>query len=100
MLIHEIHWYLFSLGPDSWVTYHPLCNGTKQSPINIIENKVIYNETLTPLILLNYSSVFDNASYYLLNNGHTVILGIELNGTVPIGLIWKGNVDLCFFNIT
>ncbi|XP_047124666.1 carbonic anhydrase 2 isoform X2 [Hydra vulgaris] len=77
-------------GPQFWAYAHPLCNGTRQSPINIIMKETIYNETLTPLVPLNYSTVFNDAKYYLANNGHTVNLGIEMGTRVPIGLIWKG----------
>ncbi|XP_065674981.1 carbonic anhydrase 2-like [Hydra vulgaris] len=82
--------YDYYTGPEYWFYVHPLCNGTRQSPVNILENEVVYNDSLTPLVLLNYSMVLNNASYYLLNNGHTVMMGIQTNSSLPIGLLWKG----------
>ncbi|XP_065674681.1 carbonic anhydrase 2-like [Hydra vulgaris] len=88
---HHGEWsYDSDTGPMYWYYDHPQCNGTKQSPINIQENQAIYNDSLTPLLLFNYSTVFNNSNYYLTNNGHTVILGMDSNSSISVGLLWKG----------
>ncbi|XP_047124847.2 carbonic anhydrase [Hydra vulgaris] len=88
---HHGEWsYDSDTGPMYWYYDHPNCNGTRQSPINIIENQTIYNESLTSLLLFNYSTVFNNTNYYLTNNGHTIILGMDSNSSITVGLFWKG----------
>nr|XP_047125226.1 carbonic anhydrase 6 isoform X5 [Hydra vulgaris] len=82
--------YIISLSPQYWGYDHPICNGKRQSPINIIENQAFYSTAFTPLILFNYSTLFNNTNYYLTNNGHTVILGIDADSSLSIGLFWRG----------
>ncbi|KAE8578697.1 hypothetical protein XENTR_v10023732 [Xenopus tropicalis] len=68
-------------GPSTWVT-QGFCNGSRQSPINIVDASVQYNASLGTFTFTNYG---DSSKLVLLNNpGHTVEVqlasGVTLSG--------------------
>ncbi|XP_036415070.1 carbonic anhydrase 4b [Colossoma macropomum] len=65
--------------PNQWTEVSASCNGTSQSPINIVTKKVAVNSTLTPLGFQGYQEAFHSI---ITNNGHTVKL--NLSGTAKI----------------
>ena len=61
---------MFFLGPDTWPhnTEFPSCAGEFQSPINIIDEETIYDDSLKPF---NFSNLYEYIFYNCSNNGHT-----------------------------
>uniref|UniRef100_A0A8C1QQW0 Si:ch211-173d10.4 n=1 Tax=Cyprinus carpio TaxID=7962 RepID=A0A8C1QQW0_CYPCA len=53
-----------------WGKHYPKCNGRKQSPINIDTQKVVKNQELGSVDLINFS--LPHTMKMLKNNGHTV----------------------------
>ncbi|KAL7831622.1 hypothetical protein AOLI_G00291700 [Acnodon oligacanthus] len=65
--------------PNQWMEVSASCNGTSQSPINIVTRKVTIDSTLTPLGFQGYQEAFHSI---ITNDGHTVKL--NLSGTAKI----------------
>uniref|UniRef100_A0A8C1L7F0 Si:ch211-173d10.4 n=1 Tax=Cyprinus carpio TaxID=7962 RepID=A0A8C1L7F0_CYPCA len=61
-----------------WGKHYPKCNGRKQSPINIDTQKVVKNQELGSVDLINFS--LPHTMKMLKNNGHTV------NTPAPVGV--------------
>ncbi len=55
-------------GPENWEDFSSLCNGTDQSPVNIVTKKVVLDKSLTEFKLTGYQETFHSL---LTNNGHT-----------------------------
>uniref|UniRef100_A0A3B4BVD5 Carbonic anhydrase n=1 Tax=Pygocentrus nattereri TaxID=42514 RepID=A0A3B4BVD5_PYGNA len=51
-----------------WMEVSASCNGTSQSPVNIVTRKVTVDRTLTPLGFQGYQEAFHSV---ITNNGHT-----------------------------
>ncbi|XP_039620928.1 carbonic anhydrase 7-like isoform X2 [Polypterus senegalus] len=66
-------------GPSTWVTLG-MCNGTKQSPININSSAAVYNASLGAFNFTGYDSL--NSTVGITNNGHSV--EVELGDGVSI----------------
>uniref|UniRef100_A0A8C5UE29 Carbonic anhydrase n=1 Tax=Malurus cyaneus samueli TaxID=2593467 RepID=A0A8C5UE29_9PASS len=62
------HWY-----PAQWHQINAACKGSRQSPVNIVTQNVVYNKSLTPLTFEGYD-VKGSAKWDVENNGHTVTL--------------------------
>ncbi|XP_071988135.1 carbonic anhydrase 4-like isoform X2 [Engystomops pustulosus] len=60
-------------GPSTWTSLGS-CNGSRQSPIDIPEDSVLFNQRLSQIVFTNYSKkgVFRNVS----NTGHTVEISL------------------------
>ncbi|TRZ00962.1 hypothetical protein DNTS_029979 [Danionella cerebrum] len=56
-------------GPDDWATITAACGAEKQSPINIVTNKVLTDGRLTPVQFIGYQ---EKITAVIVNNGHTV----------------------------
>ncbi|XP_043115098.1 carbonic anhydrase 4b [Puntigrus tetrazona] len=56
-------------GPDDWASVAATCGNTKQSPINIVTKKTVFDSHLTPVQFTDYQSIIDTV---ITNNGHTV----------------------------
>lgn len=68
--------------PRFWDDVNDECGKEKQSPINIVTNKVEYKEDLKPFTFEGYTT--DQSSLWLIeNNGHTV--KVSLSGSATIG---------------
>ncbi|XP_017537624.1 carbonic anhydrase 4b [Pygocentrus nattereri] len=65
--------------PNQWMEVSASCNGTSQSPVNIVTRKVTVDRTLTPLGFQGYQEAFHSV---ITNNGHTVKL--NLSGSAKI----------------
>lgn len=55
-------------GPSTWKDVDPLCDGIKQSPINIITKKVKRSNSLTSFKFSGYKEAFGSM---LMNTGQT-----------------------------
>lgn len=73
----EQHWtYEGETGPEHWAEIEKAtdCDGTRQSPINIIDIDVIDDATLTPIDIHYQANV---KIHELTNNGHTIQYNFE-----------------------
>uniref|UniRef100_A0A672KN17 Carbonic anhydrase n=1 Tax=Sinocyclocheilus grahami TaxID=75366 RepID=A0A672KN17_SINGR len=59
----------FFIGPDDWASVATACGNTKQSPINIVTKKTLFDNHLTPVQFTGYQ---DTINTLITNNGHTV----------------------------
>ncbi|XP_016349117.1 carbonic anhydrase 4-like [Sinocyclocheilus anshuiensis] len=57
------------VGPDDWAIVAADCGNTKQSPINIVTKKVVFDSRLTPVQFTGYQETINTL---ITNNGHTV----------------------------
>ncbi|XP_052432311.1 carbonic anhydrase 4b [Carassius gibelio] len=57
------------IGPDDWASVAAECGNTKQSPINIVTNKTVFDSHLTPVQFTGYQ---ETITTLIKNNGHTV----------------------------
>ncbi|XP_016321038.1 carbonic anhydrase 4b isoform X2 [Sinocyclocheilus anshuiensis] len=57
------------IGPDDWASVATTCGNTKQSPINIVTKKTLFDNHLTPVKFTGYQ---DTINTLITNNGHTV----------------------------
>uniref|UniRef100_U3IZ35 Carbonic anhydrase n=1 Tax=Anas platyrhynchos platyrhynchos TaxID=8840 RepID=U3IZ35_ANAPP len=60
-------------GPSEWHRSYPIARGNRQSPIDIISAKAVYDPNLMPLIVSYESCTSLNIS----NNGHSVMVEFE-----------------------
>lgn len=58
----------FFIGPDDWASVARACGNTKQSPINIVTKKTVFDSRLTPVQFTGYK---DTINTVITNNGHT-----------------------------
>uniref|UniRef100_A0A8C5X8Q3 Carbonic anhydrase 4 n=1 Tax=Malurus cyaneus samueli TaxID=2593467 RepID=A0A8C5X8Q3_9PASS len=56
--------------PAQWHQINAACKGSRQSPVNIVTQNVVYNKSLTPLTFEGYD-VKGSAKWDVENNGHT-----------------------------
>ncbi|NXL91973.1 CAH4 anhydrase, partial [Alectura lathami] len=71
--------------PLHWYTESAACKGDKQSPINIVTKRVIYDKSLEPLYFEGYD-VKGTAKWKIENNGHTgKCLKVTLGTSPKIG---------------
>uniref|UniRef100_A0A8C0GFA0 Carbonic anhydrase n=1 Tax=Chelonoidis abingdonii TaxID=106734 RepID=A0A8C0GFA0_CHEAB len=68
--------------PRFWDTVNEECRKEKQSPINIVTNKVKYKEDLKPFTFEGYNTN-QSSRWRIENNGHTV--KVSLSGSAKIG---------------
>uniref|UniRef100_A0A8C4WGJ3 Carbonic anhydrase n=1 Tax=Gopherus evgoodei TaxID=1825980 RepID=A0A8C4WGJ3_9SAUR len=68
--------------PPQQVTVNEECRKEKQSPINIVTNKVEYKEDLKPFTFEGYNTN-QSSLWRIENNGHTV--KVSLSGSAKIG---------------
>ena len=66
--LYSIEWNYEEYGPDEWPIMFKTCGGKKQSPINIIRNKTIYDINLKKINFYNYAYPYN---WYVLFNNHT-----------------------------
>lgn len=81
-----------SKGPMYWANIAKACNGSKQSPIDIVTANVMYDKTLPALVPLNYHVVLPDLEYTIRNTGHTLNVEIKRNGNwtqSPVLLAYK-----------
>ena len=72
-----------------------LCDGTSQSPINIVKSAATMSSTLKPLKLGQHwnTSGLSSATYILKNKGYTVQLDVKTNdGSKHIETTQGGNI--------
>ena len=72
-----------------------LCDGTSQSPINIVKSAATMSSTLKPLKLGQHwnTSGLSSATYILKNKGYTVHLDVKTNdGNKHIETTQGGNI--------
>ena len=72
-----------------------LCDGTSQSPINIVKSAATMSSTLKPLKLGQHWNTFglSSATYILKNKGYTVQLDVKTNdGNKHIETTQGGNI--------
>jgi hypothetical protein len=60
-----------SLLPANWGNQYPNCNGTQQSPINIVTANTTYNANLTQLTIVQNAANAGVETWTLVNNGHS-----------------------------
>ncbi|KAI9551571.1 alpha-carbonic anhydrase [Daphnia sinensis] len=71
------HWaYSGEDDPAHWYNFYDLCNGNKQSPIDIVPSAA-KPQNFLPIHLGNYDTT--GKSLTLINNGHTVLLSLPKN---------------------
>lgn len=58
----------FFIGPDDWALVATDCGNTKQSPINIVTKKTVFDSLLSPVQFKGYQ---DTITTVITNNGHT-----------------------------
>ncbi|XP_078101711.1 carbonic anhydrase 4-like [Sander vitreus] len=68
--------------PGLWGQTYSNCDGTSQSPINIITRKTLKDERLTPFIFTNYQEIFSDA---ITNIGYSVKVGVPHLSTISGG---------------
>lgn len=68
--------------PEKWGHANKDCEGTYQSPINIVIRKTIKDERLTPIEFTNYQHIFQST---IKNSGHSVQVGIPHLSTISGG---------------
>ncbi len=74
------HWgYTGETGPAHWGETYPDCNGTKQSPVDIVVAKA--KEKDLPAISFDYSQV----PVQVVNNGHTIKADYESGSKIEVG---------------
>ncbi|XP_046351465.2 uncharacterized protein LOC124131963 isoform X2 [Haliotis rufescens] len=77
------HWsYKGEAGPANWSLLYPTCSGTRQSPVNIQDRNIIYQE-LPPFRFNNFDG--SRTAFRLTNNGHTASISIFGNMSVEGG---------------
>ncbi|XP_046568589.1 uncharacterized protein LOC124276983 [Haliotis rubra] len=77
------HWsYKGDAGPGNWSLLYPTCSGTRQSPVNIQDRNIIYQE-LPPFRFNNFDGL--RTAFRLTNNGHTASISIFGNMSVEGG---------------
>lgn len=60
-------------GPSEWHRSYPIAEGERQSPIDIVSSRVVYNPNLTQLTI-SYESC---NSLHISNNGHSVMVEFD-----------------------
>lgn len=83
------------VGPLNWGTLNALCDGTSQSPINIVTSAATMSSTLKPLELGQHwnASGLPSATYTLKNKGYSVQLDVKTNdGNKHIETTQGGNI--------
>jgi len=70
-------------GPESWPEHYPFCNGTSQSPIDIVTAGVTEVSNTSPLIMTSYDEELPN-QLFLLNNGHSVQVNIPQSSQIVL----------------
>ncbi|KAK7474462.1 hypothetical protein BaRGS_00034284, partial [Batillaria attramentaria] len=79
-----ISWeYTGALGPSEWHTVYPDCGGRMQSPINIMENQVLYDPSMEVFDIRQYGTCTDCKMTLMNVGGHTA--EVKYSGT-PIGI--------------
>ncbi|XP_005056678.1 PREDICTED: carbonic anhydrase 4 [Ficedula albicollis] len=68
--------------PPRWHLVNAECKGSKQSPVNIVTQNVVFDKSLKPLTFEGYD-VKGSAKWLLENNGHTV--KVALNSSPKFG---------------
>ncbi|XP_023214604.1 carbonic anhydrase 6-like [Centruroides sculpturatus] len=56
-------------GPEKWRALYPSCNGSRQSPIDLLRSEIVTATSYERINFFGYKTVVKNA--YLENNGHT-----------------------------
>ncbi|NXK72374.1 CAH7 anhydrase, partial [Amazona guildingii] len=70
---HRIWGYGKDDGPSEWHRSYPIAQGNRQSPIDIVSARAVYDPNLKPLIFSYESCTSLNIS----NNGHSVMVEFE-----------------------
>ncbi|KAF7663613.1 hypothetical protein LDENG_00205480 [Lucifuga dentata] len=79
----ETSWtYTGLVGQSDWSEYFPDCDGTSQSPVDVVTTQTKYDPNLQPVTPLGYSQ-HGNMPFTLYNNGHTVV--VELPDWMGLG---------------
>ncbi|XP_043846074.1 carbonic anhydrase 7 isoform X4 [Dromiciops gliroides] len=60
-------------GPSEWHKIYPIAQGDRQSPIDIVSSRAVYDPTLKPLVLAYESCM----SLSISNNGHSVMVEFD-----------------------
>ncbi|XP_062868224.1 carbonic anhydrase IV c, partial [Trichomycterus rosablanca] len=68
--------------PDKWFLDVPTCGGQKQSPINIVTNKVQFDPSLSPIIFENYTQVLNITVW---NVGYAAVFGLPPSARIRGG---------------
>ncbi|CAF1630795.1 unnamed protein product, partial [Didymodactylos carnosus] len=95
------HWNYEEYGPNTWPYLYPQCGDSKQSPININTESLIYRQ----FEAFQFSSLFNSfLPFTLKNNGHTIIGEFDnsnSNNNCTL-FVWGGNLPndgpFCFTN--
>ncbi|XP_042595186.1 carbonic anhydrase 4b [Cyprinus carpio] len=67
------------IGPDDWALVATDCGNTKQSPINIVTKKTVFDSLLSPVQFKGYQ---DTITTVITNNGHTVQVNLPDRATI------------------
>ncbi|XP_070591396.1 carbonic anhydrase 4 [Erythrolamprus reginae] len=70
--------------PRLWAKLYSECGKDKQSPVNIVTRQVKYNDDLKPFKFINYD-VKPKGKWTMKNNGHTVVVHLDMSGKVESG---------------
>ena len=61
----------FTVGPLFWSQNYDQCDRTHQSPIDITDDSLVYDENLDAIEFINYDDVPESAVLTLENTGHS-----------------------------
>ncbi|NXC05090.1 CAH4 anhydrase, partial [Orthonyx spaldingii] len=72
--------------PPQWHQINAACKGSRQSPVNIVTRKVVYDKSLKPLTFEGYD-VKGSQKWKVENNGHTgkASVKVTLNASPKVG---------------
>ncbi len=65
---------MFVAGPEFWPHHYEICGRRRQSPIDIVESQVQFDQSLPKFELYNfdvYSNLTGNTVLNITNNGHS-----------------------------
>ena len=92
-------------GPSNWYKQSAICNGNLQSPIDLKQSSVTYNQSLGDITLTGFGAPKAGDTVVLKNNGHVLVVdynhphaanisGSGLPGIFTLLLVhfhWAGN---------
>ncbi|XP_032231757.2 carbonic anhydrase isoform X2 [Nematostella vectensis] len=77
-------WDYDSKGPSKWSSSFSQCNGSSQSPIDIITSSVAFDQSLGELQFVNFDTIPTGSKISLKNNGHAFQVNMLSAGTFTV----------------